>query len=179
MRNYMTDSAFRLSDLRLYNLRLLCFWPIFFLVFTYAEKFFPRSPLFLHALPSGRPDPLLRMVRHSLCDLVSLCRQHGVLHSAPGRRGLPPSDALYHSHLFRRSVGFLPFPPPASICGRRSFSAATRWFGWSRPFTPTTPIPMSARPSTLSALSPSGLPPATLGNSPPSCEKAPFPLWPS
>lgn len=46
MRNYMTDSAFRLSDLRLYNLRLLCFWPIFFLVFTYAEKFFPAAHYF-------------------------------------------------------------------------------------------------------------------------------------
>ena len=43
MRNYMNDSAFRLSDLRLYNLRLLCFWPIFFLVFTYAEKFLPTA----------------------------------------------------------------------------------------------------------------------------------------
>ena len=45
MRNYMTDSAFQLSDLRLYNLRLLCFWPIFFLVFTYAEKFSPQPTI--------------------------------------------------------------------------------------------------------------------------------------
>ena len=43
---YMNDSAFHLIDLRLYNLRLLCFWPIFFLVFTYAEKFFPAAHYF-------------------------------------------------------------------------------------------------------------------------------------
>ena len=63
MRNYMTDSAFRLSDLRLYNLRLLCFWPIFFLVFTYAEKFFPAAHYFsMHC----RLDDLIPFCKYAI-----------------------------------------------------------------------------------------------------------------
>ncbi|MBD9197022.1 MAG: phosphatidic acid phosphatase [Clostridiales bacterium] len=43
MKNFMTGTPLRLNGPRLRSLNLLLFWPIFFLIFTYAERYFPAA----------------------------------------------------------------------------------------------------------------------------------------
>ena len=43
MRSFMPGGPLRLNGPRLRSLNLLLFWPIFFLIFTYAERYFPAA----------------------------------------------------------------------------------------------------------------------------------------
>ena len=43
MRSFMPGGPLRLNGPRLRSLNLLLFWPIFFLIFTYAERYFPAT----------------------------------------------------------------------------------------------------------------------------------------
>ena len=95
MRSFMPGGPLRLNGPRLRSLNLLLFWPIFFLIFTYAERYFPAAYYYsMHC---------------RLDDLIPFCKWFVIPYVIwfPFVGGMLLYTFLYNIPAFRRMMWFI------------------------------------------------------------------------
>lgn len=139
----------KLNDESFRHLKLLLFWPIYGFFFYFVEKLY--SPVRYYPMHCALDDMI------PFCELFLIPYLAWFLCIV----GMLLYTMLYDIGAFKRFMYFIILTysvtiviylifPPASSFVRRLFRATTCSRRWSGIFTPSTPTPMSARPSMCS-----------------------------